>query len=114
MALTAQVNTSERRAWEWATGERPLDVPEVPFIHAGRKVTPPDGRPDLQLAVHRQRAGRFNAVNRPHVEGGDWTMAEVEPYLSDLSAVAVAAKVAHAAGVPWATIHSYLDVTKNV
>jgi len=114
VALTAQVGTSERLAWEWATGESPLDVPEVPFIHAGRKVTPPDSRPDLQLGAHRQRAGAFRAVNRPHVEGGDWTMDEVEPYLSDLSASAVAAKAAHAAGVPWPIIHSYLDMTRNV
>ncbi len=115
VALTAQVNTSERRAWEWATGESCLDVPEVPFIHAGRKVpTPPDSRPDLQLGARRARAGTFRAVNRPHAEGGDWTMDQVRPYESDLTTAALAAKAAHEAGVPWPTIHSYLDMTKNV
>jgi len=115
VALTAQIGTSERRAWEWATGEIPLDVPEVPFIHSGRSVpTPPDSRPDLLLAARKTRAGTFQDVNRPHVDGGDWTMKQVEPYLSDLSASAVAAKAAHEAGVPWPIIHSYLDMTRNV
>lgn len=115
VALTAKIGTSERRAWEWATGEIPLDVPEVPFIHAGHRVsTPPESRPDLQLGARRARAGAFRAVNRPHVEGGDWTMEQVRPYESDLTATALAAKAAHEAGVPWPTIHSYLDMTRNL
>ncbi len=111
VALTTEVNISERLAWEWATGERPLDVPQVPFVHAGRKFPIPANRPDLQLGASRMRAGTFRDVNRPHTEGGDWTMEQVREAEAELTAVARAAKTAHEAGVPWSTIHSYLDVT---
>lgn len=90
--LAPAVVTSERSAWQWATGEHPL----------------PDSAPDDD---HRQR---FRDVNRPHGERATLTVGQLRGHRDVLAPLLEAARVAEEAGVPAAEIPGLLDMARAI
>jgi transcriptional regulator with XRE-family HTH domain len=95
VTLAPDLAVSERAAWQWATGEVPLQV------------WPPDRRLNSD-------DDRFEVENRPHVEHGDWTITEVLEHREVLEPIAVAAQAAVKAGVPPITVQNYLLLSQGM
>ncbi|MDJ0345951.1 helix-turn-helix domain-containing protein [Streptomyces sp. H10-C2] len=98
VGITSEVSTSSSRAWQWATGERPLDT------SAEAKEWPDS--PEMY-----ERGRNFRRTNRPHVPH----MPFEELFAHDESLRPIWAAVQHAldVGVPMDAIKTYLNMREQ-
>lgn len=97
--VTPDAEATARTAWLWATGEKPL---------------PNDLWREQSVDVDLDRDLRFETENRPHDPPDTWTFDKTMQHEDVLSPIARAASAAADAGVPVATIFSYLRMWRSL